>query len=154
MGNEKSGWQRVTSGIPQGSVLGPILFTIFINDMPEQVESTMKLFADDAKLFEAIRSMDNIDVLQDDIDKLLAWSHKWQLPLNIPKCKIIHYGSNNPNHTYTMGGSTLQTDTEEKDVGVLFDSTLNFRKHINTMIAKANSRIGIIKRSFSKLSIL
>ena len=78
VGNEKSEWQRVTSGIPQGSVLGPILFTIFINDMPDQVEATMKLFADDAKIFTAIKSMENIDSLQVDIDKLLAWSHKWQ----------------------------------------------------------------------------
>ena len=153
VGNEKSEWANVTSGIPQGSVLGPILFTIFINDMPELVKSVMKLFADDAKIFKAIESFHDISMIQDDIDKLLTWSKKWQLPLNISKCKVIHYGKDNPQHKYTMDGSDLFTDTEEKDVGVLFDSSLTFRKHIRNMVAKANSRIGMIKRSFSMLSI-
>ena len=85
LGNQKSNWEPVTSGIPQGSVLGPILFTIFINDMPEVVESLMKLFADDAKIFKAIKSFKDISVIQEDINKLLKWSTKWQLPLNINK---------------------------------------------------------------------
>ena len=153
VGNESSPWENVTSGIPQGSVLGPILFTIFINDMPDQVKSVMKLFADDAKICRAIESMDDVETLQADIDKLFYWSRKWQLPLNISKCKIIHYGKKNPMHEYTMDGTTLFTDSEEKDVGVLFDSELTFRKHISNMISKANSRIGMIKRSFSQLNI-
>ena len=153
VGNQKSSWQNVTSGIPQGSVLGPILFIIFINDMPDQVESIMKLFADDAKVFKALESSDDIDILQEDVNKLLSWSHKWQLPLSIPKCKVIHYGKNNPRHVYTMGDSQLTCDSEEKDVGVLFDETLKFKKHINNMISKANSRIGMIKRSFSNVSV-
>ena len=77
----------MTSGIPQGSILGPILFIIFINDMPKAVDSMMKLFADDAKIFKAIESMDDISIIQNDINTLLDWSHKWQLPLNIAKCK-------------------------------------------------------------------
>ena len=154
IGSKQSNWQPVTSGIPQGSVLGPILFTIFINDMPAIVESTMKLFADEAKIFKAIESFDDINVIQDDINKLLKWSTEWQLPLNISKCKCIHYGKNNPNHTYTMNNPVLTTDTEEKDVGVTFDNTLEFRLHIRNIIAKPNSRVGLIKRSFSRLSIL
>lgn len=153
IGNDKSSWKPVTSGIPQGSVLGPILFTIFINDMPDVVKSFMKLFADDAKLFRAIESMEDIEMIQDDINKLSDWSFKWQLPLNIIKCKAIHYGKKNPNSSYSMNNSALNTDTTEKDVGVTFDESLEFRLHIKNMIAKANSRVGLIKRSFSKLNI-
>ena len=104
--------------------------------MPDIVESTMKLFADDAKIFKAIESFDDINVIQDDINKLLKWSTEWQLPLNISKCKCIHYGKNNPNHTYTMNNSVLTTDTEEKDVGVTFDNTLEFRLHIRNIMPK------------------
>ena len=153
LGNQKSNWQPVTSGIPQGSVLGPILFIIFINDMPEVVESLMKLFADDAKIFKAIESFKDISVIQEDINKLLKWSTEWQLPLNINKCRCIHYGKNNPKHTYTIGNIERANDDLEKDVGVHFDPSLEFRIHINKMISKSNSRVDLIKKSFSKLSI-
>ena len=148
-----SGWKPVTSGIPQGSVLGPILFTIFINDMPEAVNSYSKLFADDTKIYKAIESMDDVSTIQDDINKLMRWSRDWQLPFNVNKCKVIHFGKNNPNHTYQMDGTDLIADTSEKDVGVLFDTDFNFRTHIRNMIKKANSRIGMIKRTFSRLDI-
>ena len=153
LGSQKSSWKQVTSGIPQGSVLGPILFTIFINDMPDIVESMMKLFADDAKIYKAIESVNDLTLIQDDINKLFEWSLKWQLPLNLQKCKCIHYGKRNPEHTYTIGNINLMKDDQEKDVGVTFDSSLNFRLHIKNMISKANSRVGLIKRTFSKLNI-
>ena len=152
LGDKKSDWQDVTSGIPQGSVLGPILFTIFINDMPDVVHSCMKLFADDAKVFRAIESIEDISMIQSDINKLLNWSTIWQLPLNITKCKCVHYGKNNKQHKYQIGNSDLAEDQQEKDVGVLFDQTLEFRKHIRGMISKANQRVGLIKRSFSRLN--
>ena len=152
LGGKLSNWQDVTSGIPQGSVLGPILFTIFINDMPDVVNSSMKLFADDAKIFKAIESFQDISTIQGDIDKLLGWSHTWQLPLNLDKCKGIHYGKKNPGHKYTIGHKNLMIDTEEKDVGVIFDCTLEFHTHIKKMISKANQRVGLIKRSFSRLN--
>ena len=153
IGNEKSGWRPVTSGIPQGSVLGPILFTIFINDMPKAVDSLIKFFADDAKIFKAIESFDDINSIQQDIHNLLHWSIKWQLPLNIAKCKVLHYGKDNPHHSYTMGNQPLLEDSIEKDVGVTFDLHLTFKDHIRSMVSKANSRIGLIKRSFVSLNI-
>ena len=152
VGGQMSSWKPVTSGIPQGSVLGPLLFSIFINDMPDLVNSMMKLFADDAKIFKAIESIEDIEMIQEDINKLLQWSLDWQLPLNISKCKCMHYGKKNPNHNYTMGGVPLSEGTSEVDVGVTFDAELEFRTHIKSMISKANSRVGIIKRSFSKLN--
>ena len=153
LGGKLSNWQNVTSGIPQGSVLGPILFIIFINDMPDVVGSYMKLFADDAKIYQAIESFDDISLIQNDIENLLKWSKDWQLPLNLDKCKGIHYGNKNPNHKYTIGGQPLNIDTEEKDVGVIFDPLLKFRQHISKMVSKANQRVGLIKRSFSRLNI-
>ena len=153
LGSKKSNWQDVTSGIPQGSVLGPILFTIFINDMPEVVKSCMKLFADDAKIYKAIESFDDINIIQDDINNLLKWSKKWQLPLNLKKCKCVHYGKKNPCNHYTIGDLDLAEDVSEKDVGVTFDACLQFRLHIKNMVSKANQRVGLIRRSFSHLNI-
>ena len=85
---EISSWKPVKSGIPQGSVLGPILFVIFINDMPTMVENICELFADDAKLFRNVhlRAEQNNKSLQNDINALVEWSKKWQLPFNIGKC--------------------------------------------------------------------
>ena len=107
LGNSASSWAKVTSGIPQGSVLGPILFVIYINDLPNEVKSYIKIFADDTKIFRAIRSMSDIQGLQADINKLIAWSLKWQLHFNNNKCKTIHYGQNNPNHTYSVDNTAL-----------------------------------------------
>ena len=152
IGEEKSSWKPVTSGIPQGSVLGPILFIIFINDLPDEIESYTKLFADDTKLFRTIESIEDVDTLQTDIDKLLAWSQKWQLPFNTSKCKIIHYGKKNANHAYTMNGNPITVVQDEKDLGVTFDNSLNFKIHVRNITAKANGRVGLIKRSFMHLN--
>ena len=145
--SEFSDWKPVTFGIPQGSVLGPVLFTIFINDMPDVIRSFKKLFADDTKIFKAIESMNDIS-----INKLFEWSLKWQLPFDIGKCKVIHYSKDNPENEYSMIALPLSTDTSEKDLGVTFDTSLKFRQHIGNMIAKANSRVGLVKRAFSKLN--
>jgi ribonuclease P/MRP protein subunit RPP40 len=153
LGDEKSEWKPVKSGIPQGSVLGPILFTIFINDMPEEIKSNIKLFADDTKIFRAVESLEDTEIIQNDINSLLKWSSKWQLPFNIEKCKVLHFGQNNPKHKYDMGQEALATEEVEKDVGVTFDTDFSFNQHIKAMISKANSRVGIIKRTFTKLDI-
>ena len=122
--------------------------------MPKMVNSMMKLFADDSKIFKTIESADDISLIQEDLNKLLEWSNTWQLPLNVGKCKVIrHYGKVNPNHTYQMGDSDLTQDVTEKDVGVTFDPSLEFRLHIANMINNANSRVGMIRRSFSYLEL-
>ena len=88
--------EKVTSGIPQGSVLGPTLFVLFINDLPQVVESPVALFADDTNVFREIQSDEDRQKLQQlDIDELLIWSKKWQLPFNESKCKVMHYGKTN-----------------------------------------------------------
>ena len=104
VGEAVSGWTNVTSGIPQGSVLGPTLFVLFINDLPQVVESRVALFADDTKVFRQIQSVEDREKLQQDIDELLIWSKKWQLPFNESKCKVMHYGKTHRKADYNLGG--------------------------------------------------
>ena len=82
----KSGHKEVTSGIPQGSVLGPLLFVVFINDLPDQVNSEIFSFADDTKIFRNIKCPDDQKILQDDINTMLQWADKWQLEFDPDKC--------------------------------------------------------------------
>ena len=102
-----SKWADVTSGIPQGSVMGPILFVIYINGLPNEIKSDIYMFADDTKVFRTIKTNDDQCVLQDDLDELTAWSTKWLLTFHPDKCKIMHIGKPLPwkislNTLYTM----------------------------------------------------
>ncbi|CAL4079335.1 unnamed protein product [Meganyctiphanes norvegica] len=106
----------VTSGVPQGSVLGPILFLIFINDLPLNVISPVSLFADDSKVFSRIVSEKNKskcnsangnEVLQGDLNRIKEWADNWKMEFNVDKCKMMHLGSSNPKANYTMGEQIL-----------------------------------------------
>jgi hypothetical protein len=151
-----SEWKHVTSGVPQGSVLGPILFLIYINDLPNSIKNFVKIFADDTKLYSINNQVEHCISLQADIDQAYEWSQTWQLPFNAEKCKVMHIGKNSLLNNYTMkntNGDTQQLEVvnEEKDLGVIFDQKLSFNTHISTCIAKANQILGIIKRNFSAL---
>lgn len=143
--NSYSDWSMVSSGIPQGSVLGPILFLVFINDLPGDIISKIKIFADDTKIYNSCR---NHMLLQSDLDRLVRWSQYWLLPFNIDKCCVIHYGKYNPCINYSMDSSHLNSVDNIKDLGVLFSSNLSFEAHIHKITASANSRIGLIKNTF------
>jgi len=143
---------NVTSGIPQGSVLSPLLFVIYINDLPDVVQSHIKIFADDTKIFRSIESSTDHIYMQEDLSLLSNWAKKWQLPFNVSKCNLIHYGGKNPLFDYNLNGEIIPCGTFEKDLGVTFDNSLKFTLHIRNMVAKANSRVGILKRNFSNLS--
>ena len=121
-----SSWSLVLSGIPQGSVLGPILFVIFINDLPDQIRSTVKIFADGTKIFRALHDPEDYSYLQDDLDRLVEWSQLRQLHFNDSKCKVLHMGNSNPSHCYTMSNIPLTKTAEEKDLGVIMDNELKF----------------------------
>ena len=262
----------VRSGVPQGSVLGPLLFLLFVNDIPSVVDCSVKMFADDTKLYrnvsarqgrgdqaeaaedvglavahpragrdhptqpiqpengeaesasgrdqteavevvglavahpragrdhptdrvqladgEQSRNGDNTETgvaevgelavaqpragsdhssrpppihrvevtartaatsLQGDIDALVAWSDRWQLPFNEGKCKVLHLGRNNGSHTYTMRGINLEVTEAERDLGVLIDGSLKFRKQAAAAASKANQILAVIRRSFELL---
>ena len=149
---------EVTSGVPQGSVLGPILFLIFINDLPLEVISPLLLFADDSKIFTRIVSETSKtnpqgnygrEVLQRDLNNIKEWANKWKMEFNVDKCKVMHLGRLNPKHTYTMGDRDLTVTSEEKDLGVIFDENLEFDKHIKTIVNRANRMLGMIKIGFT-----
>jgi retron-type reverse transcriptase len=121
-----SDWIQVISGVPQGSVLGPILFLIYINDLGDGVKEFLSLFADDTKLFSSVRSAEQVQSLQDSINKLNSWSEEWLMQFNASKCAVMHLGSNNPCHNYTLGSATLETTKSEKDVGVIVQDNCKF----------------------------
>ena len=148
---KSSRWREVMSGIPQGSVLGPSLFVIFINDLPDVVDSLCKLFADDVKVFQRVNIRRENHALQNDLEGLISWSSKWQLPFNTDKCECLNIGKNNPYVKYKMGGNELKQARFEKDLGVIIDRDLKFREQAATAIKKANSTLGIIKKAFACL---
>ncbi|MCG8626996.1 MAG: hypothetical protein MJE68_33970 [Proteobacteria bacterium] len=149
---ESSQCKDVTSGIPQGSVLGPLLFVIFINDLPTQVKSDIFLFADDMKIFQTIKSMDDRETLQEDINIMLDWADKWQLEFHPDKCVSMSINNKGEHtRTYKMRDTILKLVDQEKDIGVVVDKQLKFESHIYEKINKANSMMGLIHRSFIHL---
>ena len=152
-----SKWSDVTSGIPQGSVLGPILFVVFINDLPDVVKSTVRIFADDTKLYGSATTEQDRQLIQEDIDSLSDWSDKWLLKFNTSKCGVMHLGYNNPKQDYNMRDNSneyqgLEETKIEKDLGVHIDNKLTFHQHVNNAVNKANRILGIIKRTFANRS--
>jgi len=151
----------VLSGIPQGSVLGPLLFIIFNNDLPTICDdvSKMFLFADDAKLYRAISSNSDYNSLNQVCKNVFDWSERWLMKLNVSKCKVLSLLRNknkviNYNYGFEIpdqGIALLEHDHTVKDLGVLIDSDLSFDNHIYDKINVASKMLGIIKRNFIDL---
>jgi ribonucleases P/MRP protein subunit RPP40 len=136
--------------VPQGSVLGPILFVCYINCMPESVSSFLYMYADDTKVFRRVDVDGATGELQMDLDRLVEWSEKWQLHFNVEKCKIMHIGgSRNERAGYRMATKELKETTEEKDLGVWLDNTVKSSCHVNHAGSKANQLLGLIRRTFT-----
>ena len=157
---------KVTSGIPQGSVLGPILFLIFINVLPEKIKNKLKMFADDTKLYARVdkeeknRTNTGAVSLQEDINELTKWADTWQLKFHPDKCCLLKLGLDRGTG-YDMeavgkdGNKTrikLKEVQEEKDLGVTIDRTLSFKQHVKEATLKANRVVGTIRRSFDYLT--
>ena len=147
VGDSKSESFKVSSGVPQGSVLGPILFLLYINDLPETIKNAVLLFADDLKM---VAKSSTKALNQQDINSLVIWQDKWLLRFNTKdnKCKIIHAGKNNPCNQYFMGEVLLPVVETEKDLGVTISKNLDFVDYIYSCISKANSMIAWVTRSF------
>ncbi len=149
---EKSKMCPVLSGIPQGSVLGPLLFVIFINDLPDIVASEVFLYADDTKIFNKVKDSSDVKDLQEDLEKLTEWSNEWLLKFHPDKCKHIRIGKRSKTTPeYSLQGRSLETIHEEKDIGVMIDDNLEFEKHICEKVQKANQMFGLIRRTFEHL---
>ncbi len=146
-----SEWLPVHSGVPQGSILGPLLFLLFVNDMPEVLSDNTKisLFADDAKLYHKIENITDSLTLQRDLNNLINWSKIWKLKFNASKCKILAINNTNPllMFNYSMNSVALSHVDSFNDLGLTINSTLNWTDHISNKISKANSIMGLIKRT-------
>lgn len=139
---------------PTGQCSWPgFVYNIHKPDLPDLLKSTCKLFADDTKLYKAISSCEDQNVLQQDLLTLCDWSDDWLLRFNVLKCKYIQYGIVNFVFEYQMrdihGNTTsLLKDSQEKDLGIIFQDNLKFDQHISNAVGRANRLLGLIKRSF------
>lgn len=147
LNGKKSGWDSVKSGVPQGSVLGPLLFILYINDLDNNIACKLSKFADDTKLASSVKDIEGCCGLQRDLDKLLAWSDKWQMQFNYSKCKVMHIGRNNRNFEYEMGGNWLDIINQERDLGVIMSNDLKSSKQCLEARNKANKMLGMINRN-------
>jgi len=140
----------VESGVPQGSILGPILFDVFIDDLDEcaaLIDILIK-FADDTKGMKEMVTDDDRRKMQETIDKIYTWSQDWGMEFNVGKCKIMHIGRTNPRHEYYMNGIKLTTTEEEKDVGVLIHSSLKPSRQCEKAAMTASGVLGQVTRNF------
>ena len=144
---EVSNWKSVLSGVPQGTVLGPILFLIYINDLDDSITSNVLKFADDTKLFRKVNTDGDKQHLQNDLDRLMKWSEKWQMLFNFGKCKCLHTGHGNLNVNYKMGDTVLGTTVKEKDLGVTISADMKVSEQCGIAASKGNQILGLIRRN-------
>ncbi len=145
--------------MPQGSVIGPLLFVIYINDLPDNTESSVYMFADDTKCFKEIGSLEDQGSLQRDLERLENWSEDWLLEFHSEKCKVMtvtKQRNQQVEREYFMQKEDqpvrLERVHREKDLGIIVDQHLTFEQHINEKVNKANRMVGLIRRSFVDLN--
>ena len=150
VGNSYSDYVSVQSSVPQGSVLGPILFLLYVNDAPDicPAQVSMRLFADDIKLYFPYNHSYDRAIMQETLTKLSQWSDKWQLSISTSKCNVLCLG-NNENAPYKISDVQLPTVSSCKDLGVIIDSSLKFGEHITQIVKKAYTVINLLFRIFS-----
>ena len=146
-----SQWAPVTSGVPQGSLLGPLMFVIFINDLPDALngEVNTALYADDSKVFGAVKCVHDCEVVQAALSNMDEWTRYNNIQFNISKCKALTVTrKKQPVHyNYTLNNVQLTRVAEENDLGIIVTSTLSWVKHINAIVSKANKLLGLLKRT-------
>ncbi len=144
-----SDWVPVTSGVPQGSVLGPVLFIIYINDIDLGLNNVIAKFADDTKIGNSVISDRDRQSLQEDLRKISARSDRWKMPFNVNKCHILEVETKNLKYEYEMGGVKLESVHCVKDLDVTIASNLKFSQHCKEAACKTNRTLGFINGNFS-----
>ena len=139
----------VVSGVPQGTVLGPILFLCHINDLPDSVVSQVRLFADDCLLYREIKTFQDHQILQNDLKQLEAWASAWGMRFNAKKCYILSVKQTS-SYMYSLDNTILKSVPNNPYLGVLLSSDLQWSDHINKITKKANSTLGFLRRNLRR----
>ena len=139
------------SGVPQGTVLGPLLFLLYINDLPDCINSRVRLFADYCLVYRKISSFEDQLALQRALDALEAWASAWGMKFNPSKCTILSIARSSAMHKFdTLCGTVLQHVSEAKYLGVTLSDHLQWSKHISNLSVKASSTLGLLHRNLSQ----
>ena len=153
LNGQKSRVVSVSSGVPQGSVLGPVLFSVFINDIDEGLSSRILKFADDTKIYLDMKDENSHRTLQEDLNTLCQWSQTWQMLFNPNKCTVLHFGYNNLNYDYQMDGVNIKEVEEQKDLGIILHKSLKPSQQCIAAAKKGNKILGMIKRNIHNKSL-
>ena len=146
----KSDWAPVVSGVPQGTVLGPLLFSLYINDIPVGIDSQIRLFADDCVCYREIKTVEDTLKHQKDIDLLGSWARKWGMRFQPVKCNMMQLTNKRINKieaSYTLEGTVLENVDSIKYLGVTITNDLKWNTHINNICTKANRTLGFLRRN-------
>ena len=143
----------VLSGVPQGSVLGPVLFLIFINDLPENIRSSVRLFADDCVLYRNIEYPTDCQILQDDLNSLAQWEADWQMKFNVAKCHSMRVTRHPPDKhihfEYTLHQQRLEQAQSAKYLGITISDDLDWGQHISEISSKATKTLGFLRHNLA-----
>ena len=142
-----SEWVKVESGVPQGSILGPLLFNIFIMDINNKLKNKIIKFADDTKLWGKVDTREDIEGIRNDLLDLGKWSNENRMPFNVSKCRVMHMGNKNNREAYKLLGERIVETKEEKDLGVFFTDNFKPSTNCNKACNAASRVIGLIRRN-------
>ena len=153
LNGQTSSWRPVLAGVPQGSILGPLLFLVYINDLPDGLKSNAKLFADDTSLFTIVKEKnESAIILNDDLQLISSWANKWKMLFNPDPKKPVQellFSRKNQiqNHpTISLNNIQVERTNFQKHLGLILDEKLNFKQHVDSAISKVNKGISVIKK--------